>query len=111
MTTAPRPTAQSRGVLSWGSLALPRLGSRWFGAHLGHGPGGGGVQAHKKSAPSGNHFQPGFKVPICRAAHWEIWKLQRTDRRYALSPPRFLPVLHTEGQKKQSEKKAALVRY
>ena len=38
--------------------------------------------------------------------NWEIWKSQRTDRRYGQSPPRFPPVLHSKGQRKRTEVKA-----
>ena len=43
--------------------------------------------------------------------NWVIWKPQRTDRRYAQSPPRCPPVLHTEGQRKQASRKARRGRY
>ena len=38
--------------------------------------------------------------------NWVILKPQRTDQRYAQSPPRSRPVLHTEGQRKQASRKA-----
>ena len=43
--------------------------------------------------------------------NWVILKPQRTDRRYAQSPPRCPPVLHTEGQRKQASRKARRGRY